>query len=134
MGQAPHTRVHVNAWPGLTVRPALTLNQSKAMEQNSNPMPPSRVIGLDSHPDTFTSAVVTGDIPRTASVERTFNRIPIGQLQSWAQKHTLLSDVIVLEASGNSFFVARSLQAVGRKAIVLESRHLGKLKDAHANN
>lgn len=109
-------------------------NQIKAMEQKPNLSPNSRVIGLDSHPDTFTSALVSGETPRTAVVEKIFNRIPIGQLQSWAQKHTLASDVIVLEASGNSFFVARSLQAVGRKAIVLESRHLGRLKEGHANN
>ncbi|MDB6032990.1 MAG: transposase [Verrucomicrobiales bacterium] len=92
------------------------------------------MIGLDTHPDTFTAAALKGSIPRTAEVEKLFNRTPISQLQSWAKKHTLPSDVIVLEASGNSFFVARSLLAVGRKAIVLESRHLGKLKEAHANN
>ncbi|HZD08705.1 MAG TPA: transposase, partial [Candidatus Limnocylindrales bacterium] len=39
-----------------------------------------------------------------------------------------------LEASGNSFQVVRSLRAIGRRALVLESRHLGKLKEAHANN
>ncbi|HUR45139.1 MAG TPA: IS110 family transposase [Candidatus Saccharimonadales bacterium] len=104
------------------------------MEEKPNPAPEPRVIGLDSHPDTFTAAALKGSIPRTAGTEKLFNRTPISQLQSWAQKNTRPSDIIVLEASGNSFFIARSLQAVGRKAIVLESRHLGKLKEAHANN
>ena len=40
----------------------------------------------------------------------------------------------MLEASGNSFQVVRTLTAVGLKAKVLESCHLGKLKEAHANN
>ena len=40
----------------------------------------------------------------------------------------------MLEASGNSFQVVRTLAAVERKALVLESCHLGKLKEAHANN
>src|SRR5207249_1876299 len=43
-------------------------------------------------------------------------------------------DLFVLEASGNSFQVVRSLAAIQRKALVLESCHLDKLKEAHANN
>src|SRR5439155_25196300 len=43
-------------------------------------------------------------------------------------------DLFVLEASGNSFQVVRTLVACERKAKVLESCHLGKLKEAHANN
>jgi len=40
----------------------------------------------------------------------------------------------VLEASGNSFQVVRILAQVGRRALVLESCQMGKLKEAHANN
>ncbi len=40
----------------------------------------------------------------------------------------------MLEASGNSFQVVRTLAAIDRKAKVLESCHLGKLKETHANN
>jgi transposase len=93
-----------------------------------------RVIGLDAHPDTFTAALIRGQTPAQAIVEKTFNRVPMAQLKNWAQKHTTASDIIVLEASGNSFEVARSLEAIGRQASVLESCHLGKLKEAHANN
>lgn len=63
-----------------------------------------------------------------------FNKVPIAKLASWAQKHTLPSDTLVLEASGNSFDVARKLHAIGRKALVLESFFVGKLKESHANN
>src|SRR6476646_12282926 len=92
-----------------------------------------RVIGLDSHPDSFTAAILRGPTPAAAIVEKIFNKLSMGQLQTWAKKHTTDKDLIVLEASGNSFQVVRTLAAVGRKALVLESCHLGKLKEAHAN-
>ena len=93
-----------------------------------------RVIGFDSHPDSFTAAILRGPTPAAAIVEKLFNKVPMGQLQKWAQKHTAAEDLLVLEASGNSFQVVRLLAAVGRTAKVLESCQLGKLKEAHANN
>jgi transposase len=93
-----------------------------------------RVIGLDSHPDTFTAAVLRGRTPAQAITEKIFNKVPMAQLQSWAKKNTTVQDVLVLEASGNSFQAVRALEAVGRKALVLESCQMGKLKEAHANN
>lgn len=102
------------------------------MNDNSNPV--GRVIGFDSHPDSFTAAVLRGQTPAQAITEKIFHKVPIAQLQSWAKKHTESEDLLVLEASGNSFQVVRSLRAIGRRALVLESRHLGKLKEAHANN
>ena len=93
-----------------------------------------RVIGFDSHPDSFTAAILRGPTPATAVVEKIFNKVPMGQLQNWARKHTTPEDLLVLEASGNSFQVVRTLAAISRQAKVLESCHLGKLKVAHANN
>jgi len=58
----------------------------------------------------------------------------MARLQQWATKQTTPQDLIVLEASGNSFQVVRTLAAVGRQALVLESCQMGKLKEAHANN
>jgi transposase len=93
-----------------------------------------RVIGFDSHPDSFTAAMLRGPTPAAAVVEKVFNKVPMAQLSGWAQKHTTPQDLIVLEASGNSFQVVRTLAAIGRVAKVLESCQLGKLKEAHANN
>lgn len=95
---------------------------------------PERVIGLDAHPDSFTAALIRGLTPAAAAVEKTFHKVPLGQLARWAQKYTTAADLIVLEASGNSFQVVRHLGAVGREGWVLESCQLGKLKEAHANN
>jgi transposase len=93
-----------------------------------------RVIGFDSHPDSFTAAILRGSTPAAAVVEKVFDKVPLGQLQNWAKKNTTAKDLLVLEASGNSFQVVRTLAAVERKALVLESCHLSKLKEAHANN
>lgn len=93
-----------------------------------------RVIGLDAHPDSFTAAILRGPTPAAAVVEKVCNKVPMAQLPSWAQKHTTAQDLIVLEASGNSFQVVRTLAALGRQAKVLESCQMGKLKEAHANN
>lgn len=102
------------------------------MKEESKPV--ERVIGLDSHPDSFTAAILCGATPASAVVEKLFNQVPLSQLPSWAKKHTTTADLVVLEASGNSFQVVRTLAACERKAKVLESCHLGKLKEAHANN
>jgi transposase len=102
------------------------------MDKNANLL--SRVIGFDCHPDTFTAAVVRGPTPATAIVEKNFDKVPMAQLASWAKKHTTAQDLFVLEASGNSFQVVRTLAALDRKALVLESCQMGKLKEAHANN
>jgi transposase len=102
------------------------------MNKNANLI--GRVIGFDSHPDTFTAAVLVGQTPAQALIEKIFNKVPMAQLSRWAQKHTTAQDLLVLEASGNSFEVVRTLAATQRKALVLESCQMGKLKEAHANN
>lgn len=101
---------------------------------NENAPSVERVVGFDGHPDSFTAALLRGPTPAAAIVEKMFNKVPMFQLQSWAKKHTTEKDLFVLEASGNSFQIVRSLEAIGRKAKVLESSQMGKLKEAHANN
>jgi transposase len=104
------------------------------MNLNPNVDNVERVIGFDSHPDSFTAAIVQGSTPAAAIVQKVFNKVSLAQLKSWAQKHTTEKDLFVLEASGNSFQVVRVLASMARRALVLESCHLGKLKEAHANN
>ena len=104
------------------------------MDPNSNLNTPSRIIGFDSHPDSFTAAILRGHTPASAVTEKVFSKIPMERLQSWSKQHCRGDDLVVLEASGNAFQVVRSLQQSGHKALVLESCHLGKLKEAHANN
>lgn len=102
------------------------------IQNDANPI--ERVIGFDAHPDTFTAALLRGPTPAACVTEKMFNKIPMGQLPNWAKKHTTARDLFVLEASGNSFQVVRTLAAIDRRALVLESGQMGKLKEAHANN
>jgi len=106
------------------------------MEQNSIPKPPikGRVVGFDCHPDTFTAALVQGKTPAEAVVQKVFTKVPLSQMISWAKKHLSPDDMIVMEASGNSAEVVRRFRANHFQAEALESCHLGKLKEAHANN
>jgi transposase len=101
---------------------------------NQEPKIFERVIGLDAHPDTFTSAFVRGPTPAAAVQEKTFDRVPLDNLVKWAKKQTTSQDLFVLEASGNSFQIVRTLASIERTAYVLESRQMGQLKEAHANN
>jgi transposase len=101
---------------------------------NQEPKVFERVIGLDAHPDIFTAAFVRGLTPAAAVHEKTFDRVPLDTLCQWAQKHTTAKDLFVLEASGNSFQIVRTLDSIERTAYVLESRQMGQLKEAHANN
>ena len=94
----------------------------------------ARTVGLDLHPDSFTTAIVVGDTPAKAQVQKTFNKIALQKFQAWAQEHTTEADTIVMEASGNSFYAARLLRSLNRQALVLESCRMGKLKEVHANN
>jgi hypothetical protein len=96
---------------------------------NEELKPVERVIGFDAHPDSFTAAILRGPTPAAAVVEKTFHKVPLAQLASWAQKHTTAQAPIVLEASGNRFQVVRTLAASQRQARVLESCQLGKLKE-----
>lgn len=89
---------------------------------------------MDAHPDSFTAAVLKGDTPAQAIQEKVCNQVPMGQLKKWANQNLTSQDLVVLEASGNSFQIVRDLKSIKIRALVLESCQMGKLKDAHANN
>ena len=123
---------YLSACKRLTRFPSACLNCKGNMNAEINKV--ERVIGFDSHPDSFTAAIARGPTPAAAVIEKLFNKLPMSQLETWAQKYTTPQDLLVLEASGNSFHVVRVLAKLNRRAVVVESGHLGKLKEAHANN
>lgn len=86
----------------------------------------SRVVGLDVHPDSFAGAILEGPDGLSARVLSTSRRVELVQLERWAQRHTSVADVLVLEASGNAFAVAKRLRALKRKVVILDSHQAGK--------
>src|SRR5512147_3110826 len=101
----------LSACKRLTRVPSACITLGDNMNESAQSV--ERVIGLDAHPDSFTAAIMRGPTPAAAVVEKVFNKVPLAQLPSWAQKHTTAQDLIVLEASGNSFQVVRTLAAAG---------------------
>lgn len=93
-----------------------------------------RIIGLDMHPDVFAAAALVGSNAVQAQPEWIQDRQATTQLERWAQQHLRPSDVVVLEASGNSFEVASRLHACGCTAVVLESAQAGKIRDNFCND
>jgi transposase len=94
----------------------------------------SRVVGLDVHPDSFAGAILEGPDGLSARVLSTSRRVELVQLERWAQRHTSVADVLVLEASGNAFAVAKRLRALKRKVVILDSHQAGKVGKAYCAN
>jgi transposase len=99
------------------------MNQDKA----------KRIIGLDMHPDVFAAAALSAD-PKRQNADWVQDRLPTAGLEAWAKKQLRKEDVVVLEASGNSFEVAARLHACGHTAVVLESAQAGRIRDNFCND
>ena len=99
------------------------------MNQKSN-----RIIGLDMHPDVFAAAAIektAADISKTLWVK---DRLNTAELEAWAKKQLQQTDILVLEASGNSFEVASRFHAMGYTCLVLESMQASKIKENFCND
>jgi len=92
-----------------------------------------RIVGLDAHPDLFSAAALEGT-DTAASIAWVYDRQPLRGLEPWAKKHLREGDIVVLEASGNSFEIAGRLHALGCIALVLESAQAGKIRDNFCND
>jgi len=100
------------------------------------PPPPvgGKIIGLDCHPDTFTAAVVTGTTPHNARKLSSHPDMGLEKMLAWAAKNFTREDLFLMEAGSNSFEVHRRLLALGLRAVVLESCHVGKYAKDYADN
>jgi transposase len=94
----------------------------------------NRIIGVDMHPDVFAAAALAGANAVHATVEWVQDRRATAQLEAWAKKHLQPTDTVVLEASGNSFEVARRLHACGVTAVVLESAQASHVRENFCND
>lgn len=98
-----------------------------------NEMKGKRIVGLDMHPDVFSAAALSGTAEAWRQ-EWNDERQATGRLEEWAKRRLGQQDVVVLEASGNSFEVASRLHALGMTAVVLESAQAGKIRDNFCND
>jgi transposase len=86
-----------------------------------------RTVGLDAHPDSFTASILEGKIPLQAAVLKTSDKQALCTLEAWIAKNTTPEDVVVMEASANTFTLVERIEACERTVLVLESTQLGKV-------
>lgn len=100
------------------------------------PPPPSqgKIIALDCHPDSFTAAVFTGQTPHDARKLGSRENLGLEELLEWAKREFGAQDLFLLEAGSNSFALCAKLRALGLRAAVLESCHVGKHAKTYADN
>jgi transposase len=107
-------------------------------KQSHNPPPTpglkGRAVGLDVHPDSFAAAILEGRDPRRARVVHSITRQPLEALGAWAARQTSAEDILILEASANSFAIAERLQALGRAVYILESHRAGQIGKSYLAN
>lgn len=93
----------------------------------TEPKQDRRIIGLDAHPYLFSAAALAGPDALQAQAEWCVDRVPLNRLEPVLRKRIRPGDVVVLEASGNSFAVAYRLAALGVEVRVLESQSVGRV-------
>lgn len=115
---------------------AAAADRRPGVDTYTAPPPPTRgrIIGLDCHPDTFTAAVFRGTTPHDACQLSVHPDMNLEALLQWAAAEFSGEDLFLLEAGSNSFEICRRLQALGRRAVVMESAHVGKHAKTYADN
>ena len=96
--------------------------------------PKGRAVGLDIHPDSFAAAVLEGRDPLTARIAQSVTQQPLEALGAWATRHTSVQDVLIIEASANTFTIAERLKTLGRQVVVLESHRAGQIGKSYLAN
>jgi transposase len=108
------------------------------LKQSTNPPPAlgrqGRAVGLDIHPDSFAAAILQGRDPLQARVLHNVTRQPLAALGAWTERHTTPADVLLIEASANTFTIAERLRALGRQVVVLESHRTGQIGKSYLAN
>jgi hypothetical protein len=125
-------KCHVCACP----RTVAQYERTIAMKTKATSAPPAavgRVVGLDLHPDVFSAAVLSGRDAATAPVVQNWDRLRTNELAPWA-KQLAPGDVVVLEATGNTFDAVERLHACGLKTVVLETQCAGQIRTAYCTN
>ncbi len=104
------------------------------MKENhtSPPAPVGRVVGLDLHPEVFSASALSGRDAATAQVEQSWSG-STAELEQWARR-LRSGDLVVVEASGNTFVAVERLHAIGVPAVVLETQRAGQIRTSYCAN
>lgn len=107
----------------------------KELEYFRSPAPPKEgnVIGLDSHPDIFTAAVIKGKCIPEAQTLGIHKDIPWDGFEQWVLDTLDKNDLVVMEAGSNSFEVVAVLTKLGYQAIVIDSYQVSRLQQDYVD-
>lgn len=97
----------------------------------SEPTQGRRVIGLDAHPYLFSAAALSGADALQARTEWVVDRQPLDRLEAVLRRRMRAQDVVVLEASGNSFVVTERLARLGVEVHVLDSASVSRVGQSY---
>ena len=104
-----------------------------AKDTSAPPAAVGRVIGLDLHPEVFTAVALCGRNAATAQVVQKWDRWATHELVRWTQ--TLQpGDIVVVEATGNTFEAMRQLRECGVRSIALETQRAGQIRSSYCTN
>lgn len=103
------------------------------MKEEKESAASGRIIGLDLHPDVFSAAALCGRDAASAKSVQQWDRLATAQLEAWA-KTLGAGDLVVLEASGNSFESCARLKRCGVATVVLESQRAGQIRKTYCAN
>jgi transposase len=102
-------------------------------KETSTPAAVGRVVGLDLHPEVFSAAALSGRDAATAQVAQSWDRCATRDLAKWARQLEA-GDVVVVEATGNTFDAIGRLHACGVRTVVLETQRAGQVRTAYCTN
>ena len=91
-------------------------------------------MGLDAHPRICVLQVTTGDSPGNLRKVGTAHEVETSQVAVWCKRHLQKDDLIVLEASGNSFAIAGRLMDNCFDAKVIESQQVARFSESRTDN
>jgi len=117
-------------------KPTKASFNSALAEVYAGPPPPKdgKLIGVDCHPDSFTSAVFEGTTPHDARKVGSRENMELEDFLGWAKQRFTAKDLFLMEAGANSFEIHRRLEELGLRAEVLESAFVGKHAKDYADD
>jgi transposase len=89
-------------------------------------------VGIDLHPDIFDAVeLLQGKRTQDATVQRRFRKVSTAEILSWAEQHLdAEKNLLIIEATSNTFDTVNKLTDAGFSCVVIESEQVGKVADA----
>lgn len=92
------------------------------------------VVGIDLHPDSFAAAAFDADSSADGCHRWIHGKVSTCDWRNWLRHNVPPRSTVVLEAGGNSFFIAEEAEELGYKAVILDSGKAGRIAKSYCKN